>query len=168
MGVWDLFLSTYPISVRIQEHKGILFISISYKSRSLSMLYKSATLSFNGSISSSLIAKRFFRLGLNRPSTYVETEFDKKWKKLSSEEQDALAKDFLPLQSQDWKTLTMEQKKNLYTIAFGVPEIRDPNEKWKVFAGTLAAIGVGLGAFYIVRLFGKIIILFKYETSLLI
>lgn len=132
------------------------------------MLYKSATVSFSGSNSSFLIAKRFFRLGLNRPSTYVETEFDRKWKKLSSEEQDALAKDFLPLQSQDWKILTMEQKKNLYTIAFGVPEIRDPNEKWKVFAGTLAALGVGLGAFYTVRLFGKTIILFEYEISLLI
>lgn len=132
------------------------------------MLYKSATVSFSGSNSSFLIAKRFFRLGLNRPSTYVETEFDRKWKKLSSEEQDALAKDFLPLQSQDWKILTMEQKKNLYTIAFGVPEIRDPNEKWKVFAGTLAALGVGLGAFYTVRLFGKTIILFEYEMSLLI
>lgn len=129
------------------------------------MLYRNTLISHIRLSPSSLLAKRFFRVGLSRPSTYVETDFDRKWKRLSAEEQDALAKDFLPLQSQDWKKLTMEQKKNLYTIAFGIPEIKDPNEKWKVFAGTAVVVGLALSAFYTVRLFGKIHILIDHGLS---
>ena len=60
----------------------------------------------------SLISKRGFYVGLKRPSTYVETEFDKRWRKLSEEDQDTLAAEYNPIQKKDWKALSMEQKKN--------------------------------------------------------
>lgn len=42
----------------------------------------------------------------------------------------------------------------VYTIAYGVEERKDPKEGRKVFATTMALVGVALGLFAFIRSFG--------------
>jgi hypothetical protein len=40
-------------------------------------------------------------------------------------------------------------------LAYGVPEVKDPKEGWKIAGLTLALVGVSAGLFAFVRSFGK-------------
>ena len=43
----------------------------------------------------------------------------------------------------------------MYTIAYGVPEVKDPKEKMKIALSTVGLIGVAVGLFAFIRSFGK-------------
>ena len=43
----------------------------------------------------------------------------------------------------------------VYTISYGVPERKDPKEGRKIFATTIALVGVAAGLFAFIRSFGK-------------
>lgn len=43
----------------------------------------------------------------------------------------------------------------VYTIAYGVPEVKDPKEKMKIALSTVGLIGVAVGLFAFIRSFGK-------------
>lgn len=101
----------------------------------------------------SLVARRGFRVALTQPYKHLETEFDRKWRGMSRDEKEALTNEYLPIQNGDWKGLTMEQKRNLYTIAFGAPEEADPGKAFRVFMGTLAVCGLAYAMFLVTRLF---------------
>lgn len=41
----------------------------------------------------------------------VETEFDRKWRKMSDAEKDRIREEWAPLNGSDWRTLTLDQKR---------------------------------------------------------
>jgi uncharacterized membrane protein HdeD (DUF308 family) len=43
----------------------------------------------------------------------------------------------------------------VYTIAYGVPEVKDPKETMKIVLSTVGLIGVAVGLFAFIRSFGK-------------
>lgn len=43
----------------------------------------------------------------------------------------------------------------VYTIAYGVPEVKDPKERMKILLSTIGLIGVAVGLFAFIRSFGK-------------
>ena len=45
----------------------------------------------------------------------------------------------------------------VYTIAYGIPEIKDSKERMKIVLSTAGLIGVAVGLFAFIRSFGKII-----------
>lgn len=45
----------------------------------------------------------------------------------------------------------------VYTIAYGIPEIKDSKERIKIALSTVGLIGVAVGLFAFIRSFGKII-----------
>lgn len=106
------------------------------------------------------------------------TSFDERWKKLTQAEKDLVAKEYEHLQKGDWRSLTIDQKRIriilkikdyvyfhifilVYTIAYGVPEIKDSKEGLKIAFTTLGLIGVAVGLFAFLRSFGTIINLFS-------
>ncbi|CAE6414993.1 Cytochrome c oxidase polypeptide 5, mitochondrial OS=Neurospora crassa (strain ATCC 24698 / 74-OR23-1A / CBS 708,71 / DSM 1257 / FGSC 987) GN=cya-4 PE=3 SV=2 [Rhizoctonia solani AG-1 IB] len=81
------------------------------------------------------------------------------WERLSSEEQVEVHRELEALQKRDWKTLSIDEKKAAYFVAFGPHGPRTPvtpeGQTLKVIAGTLAVIGLAAGAFGIVRSYGS-------------
>ncbi len=84
-------------------------------------------------------------------STYVESAFDSRWRKLKEAEQTELRNALWQLNAKDWTQLTLEEKKNLYTVAYDLPERKDPNETLKLILGVLGV----MGAAYLLSLFAR-------------
>lgn len=97
-----------------------------------------------------------------------ETGFESQWRKLPEAERDEVEKDYVELGKKDWRQLTFDQmrarKKNInlsfinaglvYTIAYGSPEVKDPNENRKVVFGVAALMLGSVGLFAFLRSFG--------------
>ncbi|KAH7341587.1 cytochrome c oxidase subunit IV [Rhizoctonia solani] len=82
------------------------------------------------------------------------------WESLSSEEQVEVHRELESLQKRDWKTLSLDEKKAAYFVAFGPhgprTPVTPPGQTTKVIAGTLAVFvltGITFGA---VRTFGPV------------
>ncbi|CAE6492283.1 unnamed protein product [Rhizoctonia solani] len=80
------------------------------------------------------------------------------WESLSAEEQVEVHRELENLQKRDWKTLSIDEKKAAYFVAFGPHGPRTPTsptgQGTKVIAGTLFVILAAGGAFGVVRAFG--------------
>ncbi|KAJ1307732.1 hypothetical protein OPQ81_001820 [Rhizoctonia solani] len=80
------------------------------------------------------------------------------WESLSSEEQLEVHRELEALQKRDWKTLSLDEKKAAYFVAFGPHGPRTPTapagQTMKVITGTLAVIAVASAAYGIIRSFG--------------
>lgn len=63
---------------------------------------------------SSILLRRAYSFRSSRfnPQQYVETEFEKKWRIMSEQEQNALEQTFQELERGDWRHLTKEQIRN--------------------------------------------------------
>ncbi|KAI5124368.1 hypothetical protein M0805_008972 [Coniferiporia weirii] len=85
------------------------------------------------------------------PLSNVEAQ----WERLSTDEQLAVHQQLEQLQKRDWKTLSIDEKKAAYYVAFGPHGPRTPSspagQPLKVFLGTMAAITAALGMFYGIR-----------------
>lgn len=93
-----------------------------------------------------------------RPKTPPEwTEFDTMWNDASEEQRDLLRTQYDELQKRDWRTLSVDQLRNCYTVSYGPPDSPsfDRREKILVFFGTVIAVSAGVGLFYFLQLFGK-------------
>ncbi|KAL1409628.1 Cytochrome c oxidase subunit 5B, mitochondrial [Vanrija albida] len=77
------------------------------------------------------------------------------WSKLPSAEQFEVYQQLEDIQKKDWNELTVDEKKAAYFVAFGPhgprAPVNPPGNTIKVFAGTLAAVGVALGLFALAR-----------------
>lgn len=60
--------------------------------------------------SSTLSRATFFKSSRRFASTQL-TAFDERWKKLTQAEKDLVAKEYEYLQKEDWKSLTLDQKR---------------------------------------------------------
>ncbi|EUC57132.1 cytochrome C oxidase, subunit IV/COX5b [Rhizoctonia solani AG-3 Rhs1AP] len=80
------------------------------------------------------------------------------WESLSSEEQVEVHRELESLQKRDWKTLSIDEKKAAYFVAFGPHGPRTPTsppgQTMKVIMGTVAVFALAGGGFGIVRSFG--------------
>lgn len=95
---------------------------------------------------------RGIKVGLRTPtSPYRENEFDRRWARLNEDEKKDLASEYESFQSKDWKTLSSDQKRALYTIAYGLPEVKNPNEKYYVLFGVIVVISLGTLTFAGIR-----------------
>ncbi|EMD38107.1 hypothetical protein CERSUDRAFT_82331 [Gelatoporia subvermispora B] len=76
------------------------------------------------------------------PLSNVEAQ----WQRLSTDEQLAVHQQLEELQKKDWKTLSLDEKKAAYYVAFGPHGPRapthQPGDTLKLLIGTLAGIGV--------------------------
>ncbi|KAI8368076.1 cytochrome c oxidase subunit IV [Blakeslea trispora] len=99
-------------------------------------------------------------LGRRNASTNVAVQnLETRWKTLSTAEQNTIAKQLEEAQKADWKTLSVDEKKAAYYIAFGAHGPREPLTKpghsMKVLGG-VAGVMVASGAlFYAIRLGGQ-------------
>lgn len=87
---------------------------------------------------------------------------------MSEAERDKVEKEYLDVGKKDWHQLTFDQMRActllifsavhlipvVYTIAYGSPDQKDPNESKKVFFGTVAMLGASIGLFAFIRSFG--------------
>jgi hypothetical protein len=85
----------------------------------------------------------------------VLTGFDEMWCRLKPEEQYSLWLQHKEAYKSDWKTLSLNQWSNLYTMRFGVPVKVDRFHWRKVFLGTVLTVGFGLFLFGVARYFAK-------------
>ena len=92
------------------------------------------------------------------------TQFDIMWNEASEEQKDIIRAQYSELQKKDWRTLSIEQLQNCYTITYGCPEseVFRKRDKILVFLGTSAAIASGVGLYYFLRLFGKFLKIYSY------
>ena len=114
---------------------------------------------------SSILLRRAysFRSPRFNPHKYVETEFEKKWRTMSEQEQNAIEETFQELERGDWRHLTKDQIRNskttfwkiVYTIYYGVPDVKDPYEGRKLFVGVLGTMTLAYGIFKLVRSYGE-------------
>ncbi len=92
-------------------------------------------------------------------STPMLVNLDRRWEKMSSEEQVDIQAQLAKRQEGPWTELTLEEKKASYFVAFGPHGPRTnahpPGFNRKVFAGTLAGIGATAVLFYGLRMLGK-------------
>ncbi|KAH8117275.1 cysteine proteinase [Phellopilus nigrolimitatus] len=88
------------------------------------------------------------------PLSNVEAQ----WEKLSSDEQLSVHQQLEQLQKKDWKTLSIDEKKAAYYVAFGPHGPRTPatpaGQPIKIFAGTMFCVFTALALFYGVRAAG--------------
>ncbi|CAE6461110.1 unnamed protein product [Rhizoctonia solani] len=77
------------------------------------------------------------------------------WESLSSEEQVEVHRELENLQKRDWKTLSLDEKKAAYFVAFGPhgprTPVTPPGQTMKVITGTLAVFALAGGAFGLIR-----------------
>ncbi|KAG9116806.1 Cytochrome c oxidase subunit 5A [Ceratobasidium sp. 392] len=80
------------------------------------------------------------------------------WNGLTPEEQVEVHRELEELQKRDWKTLSIDEKKAAYFVAFGPHGPRTPvspeGQTTKVITGTLALIGVAAAAYGVIRSYG--------------
>ncbi|QRV74923.1 cytochrome C oxidase polypeptide IV [Ceratobasidium sp. AG-Ba] len=80
------------------------------------------------------------------------------WSGLSAEEQVEVHRELEELQKRDWKTLSIDEKKAAYFVAFGPHGPRTPvvpeGQTMKVITGTLALIGVATAVYGVIRSYG--------------
>ncbi|KAG8715885.1 Cytochrome c oxidase subunit 5A [Ceratobasidium sp. 394] len=80
------------------------------------------------------------------------------WSGLTAEEQVEVHRELEELQKRDWKTLSIDEKKAAYFVAFGPHGPRSPvtpeGQTMKVITGTLALIGVATAAYAATRAYG--------------
>ncbi|KAB5595746.1 Cytochrome C oxidase, subunit IV/COX5b [Ceratobasidium theobromae] len=80
------------------------------------------------------------------------------WSSLSPDEQGEVHRELEELQKRDWKTLSIDEKKAAYFVAFGPhgprSPVTPPGQTMKVITGTLALVGVATAAYGIIRSYG--------------
>ncbi|CAG8442001.1 15258_t:CDS:2 [Acaulospora colombiana] len=83
------------------------------------------------------------------------TDIERKWKSLSTDEQNSLSRQLEEIQKQDWNKITVEEKKAAYYISFGPHGPREPLTKpghvSKVIAGIGIIVAISTGIFYLTR-----------------
>jgi hypothetical protein len=110
------------------------------------------------------LTPRLLQRGYARVRTVeVSTGFDDAWRNMNETQKAKTIADYSAYESQDWHTLTLEQKRAsilhspiphltlVYTISYGPPEINDPYEGYKVFGGVLAICALGISVFAFAR-----------------
>ncbi|KAG5722086.1 hypothetical protein E4T56_gene15683 [Termitomyces sp. T112] len=79
------------------------------------------------------------------------------WAKLSSEEKLSVQEQLEEVQKKDWKSLTLDEKKAAYYVAFGPhgprTPISQPGDTAKIFFWTLALVAIGGSLFATARYF---------------
>ncbi|KAI8985809.1 cytochrome c oxidase subunit IV [Pilobolus umbonatus] len=100
------------------------------------------------------------RITRRNASTNVAVQnIETRWKTLSTAEQNTIAKQLEEAQKADWKTLSLEEKKAAYYIAFGAHGPREPITKpghnMKVLAGIGGVIAASAALFYAIRIGGQ-------------
>ncbi|KAL6301828.1 COX4, subunit IV of cytochrome c oxidase, partial [Sparassis latifolia] len=82
------------------------------------------------------------------PLSNVEAQ----WERLSSDEQLVIHQQLEEIQKKDWKTLSIDEKKAAYYVAFGPhgprTPVSPPGESLKVFLYTMAGIATSGALFY--------------------
>ncbi|CAA19341.2 cytochrome c oxidase subunit V [Schizosaccharomyces pombe] len=80
-------------------------------------------------------------------------DLDKRWGIMSQEEKDGLITDLYARQKQPWTTLSIEEKKAAYWIAFGEhgPRAFSHISQKTVFWGTVAGLTIGVVLFGLIR-----------------
>ncbi|KAJ7126569.1 cytochrome c oxidase subunit IV-domain-containing protein [Mycena crocata] len=83
------------------------------------------------------------------------SNIEAQWSMLSSDEKTSVAEQLEELQKRDWKSLSGDEKKAAYYVAFGPHGKRKPiHEKgdgFKIFAGTAGLCGIAVALFYAIR-----------------
>ncbi|KIM86435.1 hypothetical protein PILCRDRAFT_816394 [Piloderma croceum F 1598] len=85
------------------------------------------------------------------PLSNVEAQ----WEKLSQEEQITVHSQLEALQKKDWKTLSIDEKKAAYYVAFGPhgprAPVSPPGQNLKVFLSTMGLIGIAGIIYAVIR-----------------
>ncbi|KAI9495048.1 cytochrome c oxidase subunit IV [Zychaea mexicana] len=81
-----------------------------------------------------------------------------RWKTLAPAEKSIITKHLEELQTKDWKTLSLKEKKAVYYVAFGAHGPREPltqpGHASKVVAGVIGVLTVSSGLMYLTRAYG--------------
>ncbi|KAI7901515.1 cytochrome c oxidase subunit IV [Cokeromyces recurvatus] len=96
-------------------------------------------------------------IGRRNASTNIAIQnIETRWKTLSTAEQNTIAKQLEEAQKGDWKSLSLDEKKAAYYIAFGAHGPREPLTKpghgMKVLAGVTGVLAASGVLFYLIRL----------------
>lgn len=95
----------------------------------------------------------------NASSNVAVQNIETRWKTLSTAEQNTIAKQLEEAQKGDWKSLSLDEKKAAYYIAFGAHGPREPITKpghaMKVVAGVSGVLAVSGALFYAIRVNGQ-------------
>ncbi|KAG7544253.1 hypothetical protein FFLO_03366 [Filobasidium floriforme] len=77
------------------------------------------------------------------------------WASRSPVERHEIYEKLAEIQKQDWKALTIDEKKAAYYVAFGAhgprQAVNPPGHSIKILVGTLAACGAAIGIFGLIR-----------------
>ncbi|KAF9072980.1 COX4, subunit IV of cytochrome c oxidase [Rhodocollybia butyracea] len=91
-----------------------------------------------------------------KPSIIPLSNVEAQWEKMSTEEKATVYEQLEEAMKKDWKLLSIDEKKAAYYVAFGPhgprAPVSKPGDNFKVFAGTLALMGVAGILFYAIRL----------------
>ncbi|KAL0089781.1 cytochrome c oxidase subunit 4 COX4 [Phycomyces blakesleeanus] len=98
-------------------------------------------------------------IGRRNASTNVSVQnLETRWKTLSTAEQNTVAKQLEEAQKADWKSLSVDDKKAAFYIAFGAHGPREPlttpNHGLKVLGGVIGVLVASGALFYAMRLGG--------------
>ncbi|KAG2201177.1 hypothetical protein INT46_001144 [Mucor plumbeus] len=95
----------------------------------------------------------------NASSNVAVQNIETRWKTLSTAEQNTIAKQLEEAQKGDWKSLSLDEKKAAYYIAFGAHGPREPLTKpghgMKVFGGVAGVLAASGALFYAIRIGGQ-------------
>ncbi|KAG2198000.1 hypothetical protein INT47_004967 [Mucor saturninus] len=92
-------------------------------------------------------------------SNVAVQNIESRWSTLSTAEQNTIAKQLEEAQKGDWKSLSLDEKKAAYYIAFGAhgprAPITKPGHASKVVAGVAGVLAASSALFYAIRLGGQ-------------
>ncbi|KAF8604633.1 cytochrome c oxidase subunit IV [Ceratobasidium sp. AG-I] len=81
------------------------------------------------------------------------------WNSLTAEEQVDVHRELEELQKRDWKTLSLDEKKAAYFVAFGPhgprTPVTPPGQTTKVILGTVGIIAAAAAAYGVIRSYGN-------------
>jgi len=84
--------------------------------------------------------------GAPTPSLIPLSNVEAQWEKLSKADQVVVQRQLEEIQKKDWKTLSVDEKKAAYYVAFGPhgprTPVNPPGQSLKVFVYTMALVGV--------------------------
>jgi len=123
---------------------------------------------FTSNISTSKMLRSVIRLNINNLSKNPAqrhllvppqvTNIEARWRDLSPLEQATMTRQLEEAQKYDWSTLSLDEKKASYWIAFGPHGPREPfhapGNGFKVFTGVVIVLAVSTGLFYLTRHYG--------------
>jgi len=96
----------------------------------------------------------------SRPASIIPlSNVEAQWEKMNKDEQSLVHEQLEKLQEKDWKTLSLDEKKAAYYVAFGPhgprAPLHPPGSVLKIFLGTFGLVGLTGVLYWVIRQFAQ-------------